>query len=717
MVVVILRIVIMENLEEKFTEELRFNKQTNPAHWDVAEEMNSAKLAEVIHKLMGLSFKQQSSDENDFLQLAALLNAAIKISPSNNSLLSDLRDLCRQVLNAAQAKYQDADLVKKAEEVRIIVFNLRNEVKDFLLNSVPEIPINTNSETFQVLKRTKILPIQQISKAISNRFKHIITDLCQFCEDVLGKPPCDYCIAETGSVASEEITPYSNFKLMLVLIHSKNYQSNLSYFKWLLVIFYVIVINLQETPFSKLDIKSLTQKNYRLESLLNKTITQQGIKFQAVIAYACKADLSIESLQNTPAAQGLTELIKPVCEISHLFFKLDVKNLDLLDCLTNTTCFVYGSESLYNHLFEDAVKLQNKLKINITDNIEQQAQQDLKEHSIRGHLSQLKTQSAIDIEQLVCESITKFLRTLGRIFKVSGKPYFELIINLAKHDKISQHTAEQLKFGIAVAYEMRLRLFMQNKTENGKNSVNDISRFLDVVGVASTVNFFQIAYCLQREVAKQLNLTKLHFYCHSHLINVTIGLALELTDIKINSSKVEQKLLWDAAKFDFDTCIKELESDVQFNSNILYKFAETFSKPVFHFFDKYFNLYTEQLKLLANHLNSQQLYDEALEFYMQLLRFYQNKSKEKNQDFDIARTLYQIGYCLDALDSNLEALNYLNQALKIHKNLSSNVENNKNMAATYRNIGRCLRRLYQYEDALTNYKQALSNLSKRYIKS
>ena len=133
---------------------------------------------------------------------------------------------------------------------------------------------------------------------------------------------------------------------------------------------------------------------------------------------------------------------------------------------------------------------------------------------------------------------------------------------MAKNNQITQNTAEKLKFGIAIACEMRLRVYMDKNSQcnNAIDLTQDgIEKFMDIVGVACTINYFQIAYCLQCEVAKQLNFTKLHFYTDSQLINITIGLAFGMKNL-ISFSEDFQKQNWDLSSFNLDACIERLES-------------------------------------------------------------------------------------------------------------------------------------------------------------
>ena len=81
---------------------------------------------------------------------------------------------------------------------------------------------------------------------------------------------------------------------------------------------------------------------------------------------------------------------------------------------------------------------------------------------------------------------------------------------MADKNKITRNTADKLQCAIAIACEIRLRVFIEKDSQ--VDSAIDLKKdgietFLDIVGVASTVNYFQIAYCLQCEIAKRLNFT------------------------------------------------------------------------------------------------------------------------------------------------------------------------------------------------------------------
>ena len=146
---------------------------------------------------------------------------------------------------------------------------------------------------------------------------------------------------------------------------------------------------------------------------------------------------------------------------------------------------------------------------------------------------------------------------------------------MVQKSKITQKTVHKLQCAVAIACEMRLRIYMEKQCQCDDAidlKQEGIDKFLNIVGVACTINYFQIAYCLQREIAKQLNFTKLHFYSDPYLINITICLAFGAKDLA-NVSKTSQKRFWNANEFEFDQTIDQVEKEIDLNSNILHSNA------------------------------------------------------------------------------------------------------------------------------------------------
>ena len=681
----------MSDVEESYENEIRLAQKMKDTCCDESgKETNTAKAAEILHQI-GLIYRMRSPDKISLIKSAGLLNAAIVRNPPNVSQIkSDLSELCRHILQTAQAN-QTADLIGKSERVKDSVTNLRNEVKEFLENKVPRISEITSKTSRIALSKSKTTAIQELNKLIANKYKQTMAEISQYCEDTMGKAPCEYAIVGMGSLAREEITAYSDFEHIILLFDDENYKSYLEYFKWFSVIFHIVVLNVQETIVPSLNIASFNGKKSSLGDWFYDDVTPRGISFDGMMPHACKFPLGRQ--QHTEYKQFTTELIKPVSEmLEYLSSDADLKNgYHLADILTKT-CFVFGNEDIFKQFAEGARNYHaTKSQSDTINDITQQVKQDLNNFSTRFRLSKLKSQHSINIKQLVYRSTTIFISALARKHNISANSCFDIIDQMAINKQITQNTAEKLKFAIAVACEMRLRVYTK-KNRQCDNAIDlkqdGIEQFLDIVGAACTISYFQIAYCLQCEVAKQLNFTKLHFYTDPQLINITIGLAFGMTNLT-SFSKDSQKQIWDSSKFDFDACIEELDSEMKLN--------------IINDCSNQIDLNHQQIKSVADYLNSAKIFDEAVEFYKHLLKVYESKSIDKSGVYDVAWANHRIGYCLLRLNKPDQALSYLRRCLEIEGNGGWRPLN----PVTLHDIGWCHIDLHNYDEALTNLNLAL----------
>ena len=713
----------MAEAEEEVQEELDLAKEMKEKFCvKSGKETNQAKVAVLMHRI-GLIYRKRSPDKISLIKSAGLLNAAIFRNPSNVSQIkSDLSDLCQHVLLTSNAKNQNADLIKQGKLVKAFMTEMREKVEALLKSKVPLISKTATKKSIRKQNAQKINAIQQINKTVADNYTKLMAKISQYCENVMGKPPCDYVVVGMGSLAREEITPYSDFEHVILLFDDENYKSYLEYFKWYSVIFHLIVLNVQETIVPSLHIKSLNNNDSSLGDWFYDAITPRGLSFDGMMPHACKFPLGRE--QFTKNKPFVTELIKPVGEmLKYLTSEADLKNgYHLADILTKT-CFVFGSNDIFMTFVKGAQNyLDRKTETDITNSIHKQVKEDLNSFSTRFRLTNLRSQNTINIKQLVYRSTTIFISALARKHNIKENSCFAIIDKMKEIEKMTQNTAEKLKCAIAIACEMRLKVYMKNNSQcdNAIDLTQDgIDKFLNIVGVVSTISYFQVAYCLQCEVAKQLNFAKLHFYSNPQLINIAISLALGLDDVLPVTcfSRNPQKYLWDLQKFDFDKCINQLETDTimmisektqSLGQKIIQTTLNIFHRNSPHFFDcthGKLRAKAKQLKSVAKNLYSIDMFDEALDFYKQLMDVYQNSLKEN--DLDIAWVNHHIGLCLFYLNQPADALKYYVEALQIKQNASPNIDEDLNVAKTLYEIGCCHVNLQNYNEALMILNQSL----------
>ena len=432
---------------------------------DAGKETQPKKAAEIIHKL-GKIYRRRSPDKLSLIKSVGLFNAAIVRNPSNLSdVKNDLSDICQHILNEANAKLQNADLIKKAHEVKQLFNELKDEVDQLLEKVEKQTTPFTECKLVKCFlegkikrQRTvhKIESVQQMNQIIAFKYKQIMANLGQFCEDVMGKPPCKYVIAGMGSLARSEITPYSDFEHIILLFDDENYESYLKYFRWYSVIFHTIILNLQETIIPSLNIETL-------EDWYFDAYTPRGISFDGMMPHASKFPLG--RVQLTKDKPFETELIKPVSKmLEYLGSKADLKNgYHLADILTKT-CFVFGDINVFKQ-FESEVKIRLKQtpKQSRIEEIKEQVKDDLDSYSTRFRLANLKSNHTINIKQLIYRSSTLFIAALGRIHNIMANSSFEIVKEMQRTGKVTKTTRNKLNYAIAIACEIRLKVYSRNK--------------------------------------------------------------------------------------------------------------------------------------------------------------------------------------------------------------------------------------------------------------
>jgi len=108
-----------------------------------------------------------------------------------------------------------------------------------------------------------------------------------------------------------------------------------------------------------------------------------------------------------------------------------------------------------------------------------------------------------------------FISTLGRLNEINASSSFNIISKLKKQC-ISEYSEHKLMYAVAVACEIRLRWYMLCKQQNNyieKHKDQDASEILlNLVGANSIFSYYKIAYALQCDISKQLDLKRKHFF-------------------------------------------------------------------------------------------------------------------------------------------------------------------------------------------------------------
>ena len=645
------------------------------------------------------------------IQSAGLLNAALVRRPDNKEQIKqDLIELHQIVLNHAGADDCNANLEDKAALVKKRFDSLRSDICEDL-KDVKQV-VDINNVRAEMKKIEKMIKIQN---RISEDYIAIMEDLTQHCETIMGNPPCKYALIGMGSLARKEITPYSDFEHAIVL-DDNNFKENpdsLEYFRWFSVIFHVIVLNLQETIVPSLHIPVLN-KSQQFGDWFFDDFTPSGISFDGTMPHACKFPLGRQSY--TKEKQFKTELIKPVKEmLNYLSEEESLKNGYHLSDILSQTCYVSGDKTVYN-LFADGVKehYRNKSDVALEKEVKQQVEEDLNRFSIQRNFSKIKL-SKINIKSNVYRALSLFISALRKFCKVSESSSFEVILGAFQAKFFSAYGSRKLRFALAIACEMRLRLCMKSGSQHGhvrtsksESKKKDSTDFVDLVGKLSTLNLLQIAYCLQAKVADMINFEERDELLQVNLVNYSLGYKLDIPLVKLNEIKLFCNETDLVKKFDFDASLQQMEDATQAGNRRTTR-ANTHLSPL--------NMLTQAkqnvenlLKIAVNCVQSGFI-EDAKKFFCFALEIIKKTPEEKDKTLNFAVCHFLIGLCWKELQNYKQSQKLLKKSLKVFSDrkqkLIKSVDVKFYAACAHQAIGHCWMEVEKPNYAGQSFKKAL----------
>ena len=679
-------------------------------------EINPCESAKIIYKI-GLEHFKLSPDKISLVRSVGLLNSALAREPNNASEIeNDLAKVCQHILLQANASPQTADLVQEAKYVKSQIESMRAKTIQ-ALTKIKLIKTSNQQEKLNSEQKMTIKSVKNIQQQITSDYKQIMIELCQYCIDVMGPPPCKFAVVGMGSLARKEITPYSDFEHIILMEILDNYEIHLEYFRWFSVIFHTVVLNLQESIIPSLNVKYLNDKTCDLGDWFFDTYTS-GISFDGMMPHACKFPLG--RTQPTEKKPWTTELIKPVDKmLEYLGSEESLKNgYHLSDILTDT-CFVYGEQTLHDQFLSGIQSYKNSKTSNeIRDELKKQVKQDLDKFGTRFKLGDLKPTKQLNVKQLFYRTSTLFIAALGKMCSIDTSSCFDIITELAEQKKITKNAKHKLSHAVAIGCKVRLGIYMKKKSQCDyiqpcSDSKTIFDALLDVIDIDSIVSYFQATYCLQLEVIKILGIKGSHTYSDVKMLNIALCYALKLNQMMLALSEdmfgsvtflsYNSKVLKKFSNFlkdDRDSVVENSDSSdssalkSQRNDNLDLMDIHSKIKLEFLLFDKsiqdlekrlsnvsellsirdgdWLNPEHELLNLNIHALDSINIlqrgaYEETFEFWETYLEVYPNLLQENDQNFEKNFAFVVFGLVPTFAANCLVELNRLDKAL-VHLN-------------------------------------------------
>ena len=679
------------------------------------KEKDLLKTAVIFHKF-GVLYTKKSPDKFDLIRAAALLNAArIRSYVMFENSTRRLRELGFLIQTLAKANHNE-DLVAAADKVAKKVTVMRNKVRK-VVESVKQIPENLDKNTLRKCEEEKIITLRNIQHFVTHEYLKIMTNLSQFCEMVMGEPPCLYAVVGMGSLARKEITPYSDFEHVIVLEEGcqnceDDYERKLEYFRWYSVIFHVVIINLKETIIPSVAIPSLNGDFTDLGNWFFDAFTKRGISFDGMMPHACKFPLG----RSKPTAKKpfTTELIKPVSKMLNYLNSDEIRKEGYhLGNILTKICFVYGDESVFKS-FDDGVKLKVKETYE-TKNFEElqgQIKTDLENFALGEKTLAELTSKSFNIKKLMYRTITLFISAWGQLEGITANSSFDIIADMSKRNLMSDVQRHKLMYAVALACETRLRVYMNSDKQDDIYVTNDELDnkrfpFLDLIGQTSLINYFQIVYALQLTICKKINVKPLKLLSDPNMFNAVVCTSLGLHEF---ANKFMRFNIASAAPnvdiFNFTECLSYLEEGIYMNfTNFLE--VDTLISSSLPASEKEKHELAYRCSYYAKHLYRTESYEESLE----LVLFTLNILKTSRRELFYASCCELAGCCLTKMQRYNKAWYYFEEVLLIHKIISVDNESRKDLdriVLTHHNLGVCLIQCSRYTKANAHLHQALS---------
>ena len=347
------------------------------------------------------------------------------------------------------------------------------EYKEFLMDFIIQ---QGGKEEFQALKdeKTSIQDwkawiIQWLFKLIAykiNRFLHaMLQDCIQLISQLIHKdPPCDYALLSTGSLSREEITPYSDLELVILIQDKQDEklnEENSIYFKRLSQLFELRVINLGET--------SLTKEQHFLPKVTTLSGELENIPSPIKIGF------SLDVHKNPATRQSLILTPNKLADYQKSEHFIHEPNNHLSSSLLNVA-YVTGSPNgrgLLKEYWQEIRKIYglygfpDEKSPNVpTLRITRSALLMTEVADMFGPKMSTEFEGAnLKVKPDLYRLPQALMDVLALYFDLSSHSTWDRIDDLYKKSILTQKAARHLKWALSYATELRLKIYAFNKAQ------------------------------------------------------------------------------------------------------------------------------------------------------------------------------------------------------------------------------------------------------------